>query len=464
MVDVAASAIPRHDADVERAILGAPLRDDGPADALALVLAKTRPDHFYLEKNRIIRQWMQTLAAAGDRVDVLTLGAAMRDAGALDVIGRDYLALLFESGAIPAHIETYIRVLHQCWRSRRMEQLARALIDLNGAGPERGVAEIRQALDELAAPHVPLFVPLTGVEILERRYTIDPIAAEDETTGMFAHGDSGKSMLAALLALTCATGQTLIGAFRPAGPRRVLVLDWETSQSTWNDRVGKLAAGCGVDVPESMILYREMTEPLLPMLDAIAAEARAADVGLVVVDSLAPAIGQGATEGDAVIPTMTALRRLAPAARLVLAHVSWSEAEKATARMYGSVFGHNLTRSIWELRRDGEDEAGLALTLTHRKHNNTPTAHTPIGIRLAGTPAGHLRPEYLDPATVARVATGGSKMHRVRTTLSALKAASIEELHEHLGDIERDLIRRYLQRLRDAGKAAELPDGQWRLK
>ncbi len=308
-----------------------------------------------------------------------------------------------------------------------------------------------------------LFAPLTGVQILERRYVVDPLIAEDETTGIYAHGDTGKSMIAAFVALTCGAGHTIIGAVRASGPRRVLILDWEASQATWDDRIGRLADGCGLDVPEGMILYREMTVPLLAELEAIREEALALEVGLAILDSLAPAIGQGATESDAVIPTMTALRRLAPAARLVLAHVSWSESEKTTARMFGSVFGHNLTRSIWELRRDHEDAEGLALTLTHKKHNHTPRPHPPIGLRLVSTASGQLCPEYLDPATVARVATGGSKMHRVRTTMAALGSATIEQINDNLPDLERDLIRRYVQRLRGSCKAVEQPDGRWRL-
>jgi hypothetical protein len=104
----------------------------------------------------------------------------------------------------------------------------------------------------------------------------------------------------------------------------------------------------------------------------------------VVVDSLAPASGPEPEGADAAVRTMSALRALGPATRLVVAHVSRATAEgSGPASPFGSVFIRNLARSVWELRRsDDGDGDDLLLGLYHRKVNDG-RLQPPIALRLA---------------------------------------------------------------------------------
>ena len=96
---------------------------------------------------------------------------------------------------------------------------------------------------------------------------------------------------------------------------------------------------------------------------------RAAHVGLVIVDSLAPASGPEPETAGAVLPAMNFLARW-PGTRLVLAHVSHASEAARDPRPYGSVFVWNLSRSCWFLQRSTEDRDALVLGLYHKKVND----------------------------------------------------------------------------------------------
>src|SRR5262249_32678072 len=156
---------------------------------------------------------------------------------------------------------------------------------------------------------------------------VAPLLLDGQTTTNFADGDGGKSTLAAALAVAVATGRALPGGLQPRRQAPVMVLDWETDATPWNGRVAALCRGLGLEVPAT-IDYRPMAGALTDEIGMLAAEAARRNVGLVIVDSLAPACGPEPEGADAVVRTMNALRLFSPAARLVLAHVSKADADR----------------------------------------------------------------------------------------------------------------------------------------
>ena len=154
---------------------------------------------------------------------------------------------------------------------------------------------------------------------------------------------------------------------------------------------------------------------------------------------------------------MTALRTLAPAARLLLAHVSKASADASgPARAYGSVFVNNLARSAWELRRAREDDGAddLVVALHHRKVNRG-KLHPPLGLRFCFGPEA-VRVEASDLGDRPELLAGTSLGYRLRTAL-AHGARSTADLAEEL-DATVDTVRRTLNRQAKRGGVVRLGD------
>lgn len=92
-----------------------------------------------------------------------------------------------------------------------------------------------------------------------------------------------------------------------------------------------------------------------------------------IADSLAPASGAEPEGSDAAVRTMNALRSLAPATRVVTAHMSKTAAGQSrdAVRPFGSVFVRNLARSTISCsQEEQESHEELVVTYTHTKSNN----------------------------------------------------------------------------------------------
>lgn len=113
--------------------------------------------------------------------------------------------------------------------------------------------------DDTARP-----VILTGVRSTGRREIIPSLVAENDTTSIYGHGNSTKSLTALLVGCVVQPGERMArlpSQLRPTRQTPVAYLDWETDAERVNDRLGRLAAGLGIEPPP--ILYRRMTRPLV---------------------------------------------------------------------------------------------------------------------------------------------------------------------------------------------------------
>jgi hypothetical protein len=277
---------------------------------------------------------------------------------------------------------------------------------------------------------------------------------------LYGDGDSGKSLLAGAMAVALTTGQALPGGIRARRQAPVMVCDWETDRAAWDGRIGGLCAGLGIDMPVD-IHYREMTGALTDDITILAAEVARLHVGLVIIDSLAPACGPEPEGTDAVVRTLNALRAFAPSTRLVLAHVSKADLERREgARPFGSIFTWNLSRSLWEIRRDQESaEPGLTMALTHRKCNMG-ERHAPVGLRFVFG-ADTITPYPVDLRARPQLAPSTSLTWRIKVTLASGRMTS-STIAEVLGADE-GTVSRTLRRLRKEKTARDFEDGTWGL-
>jgi hypothetical protein len=109
-------------------------------------------------------------------------------------------------------------------------------------------------------------------------------------------------------------------------------------------------------------------------------------IGLVIVDSIAPACG-GEVTAEQVMPFFNALRSLgSDVTRVVVSHVSHQTATQTSGagRPFGSTFVRNLSRSAWEMKRAEEagDEDAVVVGMYHRKVNRG-RLQKPVGVTVA---------------------------------------------------------------------------------
>jgi hypothetical protein len=193
-----------------------------------------------------------------------------------------------------------------------------------------------------------------------------------ETTLLYGDGESAKSLLALLIALSARTGIVLPWAARIAEPLEVMVCDWETTEQTVRARWRRMCSAYDwPDVPR--LYYRAMRRPLADEVDDLRQQRDRLGIGLFIMDSLSFACAGSLNEDDAARGLMNALRQLSPATRIGIAHVSQetARATHGTARPFGSAFFWNGQRSGWEVRRAEDSPPDtLDLGLFHRKAND----------------------------------------------------------------------------------------------
>jgi len=225
-------------------------------------------------------------------------------------------------------------------------------------------------------------------------YLVEPLVLAEGLSVLFSDGGVGKSLIALVLALLVVNGEPLRGTeIRARAATRVLYLDWENGRSTFEHRMRAVEVGTTtypsaqkpLAFPPGSIHYRRMIGGLAEQIPEIKLYVAANEIGLVVVDTLAPATGDP-SEVNLTIELLTALGDLGVPV-LVLAHETKASAGKSD-KPYGSVFNSNIPRSTWAVRvsEDSgvEDERGHVINylgFIHHKANDTRKRH-PLALRV----------------------------------------------------------------------------------
>jgi hypothetical protein len=238
-------------------------------------------------------------------------------------------------------------------------------------------------------------------------------------------------------------------------------LDWETSRDTLEQRLALVAGGLGIDPPA--IVYKRMTRPLIDEAAALAAEFARRRIGLVVVDSMMFAVagGDGAAFHEPITSFYNTLALFAPAACLVLSHVTNEDARTGRpARPFGGAFAFNGPRLIWEAKRDKDVTDATAIAFTCTKANNLARKPDPFGLRFVpGADTITVYPFDLTEAA-PQATVGASLTYRIRLAI-ARGIRTSEAIAKEL-EAKPDTVDRLLRRLRKDGQAREA-DGGWEL-
>jgi hypothetical protein len=309
--------------------------------------------------------------------------------------------------------------------------------------------EAAYTLTQAARQGEPL-VTLTGTMTSPTRELVPHFLYESEPTLIFGDGDTGKSLAALAIAAAVQGGVGLPFGLKAARAVPVAYLDYETSRDTLEARLALVAAGLGIAPPG--IFYKRMVRPLVDEIATLAVEFARRGIRLVIVDSMMFAVstGEGAAFHEPITSFYGALRLFAPAACLVLSHVTGEDARRGgPARPFGGAFAFNGPRLIWEAKRDLSVTDATAIAFTCRKANNLPRRPEPFGLRFQPGP-GTITIHSFDltqaaPQTVA----GATLAYRIKLAL-ATEDLTVAELAEHL-TADKDSVQRTLERQREKG-------------
>ena len=118
-------AVPQHDADAERCVLGSMLID---ARAAEIAVDELTPDDFYLRKHRILFVIMAQMFLSGEGLDEITVVIEARRRGNLESAGgADAIGGLVVSTPSAASVETHCSTLRRLWEVRELQRLARTV-------------------------------------------------------------------------------------------------------------------------------------------------------------------------------------------------------------------------------------------------------------------------------------------------------------------------------------------------
>ena len=296
-------------------------------------------------------------------------------------------------------------------------------------------------------------------------YRLTPLLAEGHPNMVFGDGGVGKSMVALWLATMVTEGMQTPFECRSGN---VLYLDWEMDAADAHGRLSMIADGMGLPGPPRLF-YRRCAGRLVDDVEQLSETVASKDIALVIVDSAVPACGGNPNEPESVQMLFYGLRQL-EVTSMILAHVSKASAGVGSlSSPYGSVFWSNLSRNVWQARKEQEvGEDSIVVTLWHRK-TNVGALLAPVTLRITFAPRFSV--ERVSAAEcLSLVGHDGSETHtptrraglaeRMAETLGD-GAISSAELAEAI-DANPASVRKAFSRRDDL--FVRLPDGKWGLR
>lgn len=209
--------------------------------------------------------------------------------------------------------------------------------------------------------------PIVNVGSLPKRqatrYRLFPLILEREMCALYAYGGSGKSILSDFMAVLVQCGVSACGLKPVKG--NVLILDWETSKETVDERVKAIKKGLGITSIEEPF-YKRCYHVLANDIYEIQEEVGKNDIQLIVVDSVNMAGGVTSEYHAPAIAMLSALRSIGRSILLI------DHKPKMGDSMFGSIVKYNACRSAWSIEINQEDNSDIMdMGVFHTKHNDT---------------------------------------------------------------------------------------------
>jgi len=340
--------------------------------------------------------------------------------------------------------------------TRSKKELANYLDSIWNEVPWKGILEkISQLIIENYYSPEPA-EKLTIRETTDISFLLYPLLPKGYPTLWYAPGGSGKSLLALYIALLVQNGITLYHEYPETQQTNVLYLDWEVDRAEMERRVSMFCDNFEENVETPF--YKKCLFSLVDELEDILTIIAENDIGFVIIDSAAPAIGGDINDAQKVITFFQAIRQIIGlgATVLIITHVSKAHKEKEEERSpIGSVFFENFPRLTWELRFITEDNT-IHFGLFPRKTNfgKLPA----IGFRVIFD-FGKIFVTFSEPERISTT-TEITKKDSIIEFLMAKGQATVREIAQRLG-LRKEYVWRILSDLKRKGVVRNTPDGLW---
>jgi len=217
----------------------------------------------------------------------------------------------------------------------------------------------------------------------KREWAVDRFAPAGAVTVLFGMGGSGKSLLAADLLLHVLYGEPWLG--RPVqAALGVLVVDYEDRPDEWRLRCEQICRAHGWTMPAGFRYLPGRAIGLADQALTIRALIERYDIGVVVVDSAASAVGGELKDPAATARLCNFLAALGAergVTTILIAHNTKTDDRASTMFPYGDIYWHNLPRATHYLQADQKDGSSIALIdIWNRKGNRGKQRPIPVRI------------------------------------------------------------------------------------
>ena len=294
---------------------------------------------------------------------------------------------------------------------------------------------------------------------------VDPIMPLGDVTTLYGDGSTGKSTLAAAIAVSVQTGVSVIPGWIPR-KAPVLYLDWEAGKESINRRVRGVAMGANIPGPVTISYLNCKRRGALPgFAEDLAREIDLRSFGLVVVDSvgMAAGVGEGGDANETAIRLFAAFGALGTTV-LAVDHVNKTDATRSdrTTRAYGSVYKGLLARATFEVRRGKAADGRWLIAIRNTKYNDADELGDQA-LKVHHEPDGAIWYERLEQMP-AEMKIGEPTIWELAAELLEMGDMSESEIAAAI-DRQVPAVRATLYRVaRDQGSVERLPSSKkWRL-
>jgi hypothetical protein len=197
-------------------------------------------------------------------------------------------------------------------------------------------------------------------------YLLYPIVRENQGTIIYADGGSGKSTFSLALAISLASGTSIIDGINPIGnqPINTMYLDWEADIEDVGEVTDSITRNKNIIFDNDRVHYIPMSGAFIDRVDEVVDIIVKNDIKLVIVDSLVASAGGDVNDAEAARLYFQAIRSLK------IASIGITHTNKEGS-LYGNRFFWNLARQVYRMTSVNESESNPVVGLFHEKANRS---------------------------------------------------------------------------------------------